>query len=111
MFSKAIRNFSSINFNFVSNLPESLQPLQTSIQDFCLQEVKPLAVQADKDNLFPAQLWKSFGQMGLLGLTVPSEFGGSDLNYTAHCIAMEEISRYSGSIGLSFGAHTALCVG
>jgi isovaleryl-CoA dehydrogenase len=70
-----------------------------------------LAQKVDKEDNFPNHLWREFGDMGLLGATVSSKYGGSDLNYTAHSMIMEEISRASGSIGLSYGAHTALCLG
>jgi len=73
--------------------------------------VAPLARETDLNNAFPNHLWREFGDMGLLGITVPGEYGGSDLTYTAHCMVMEEISRASGSIGLSYAAHTALNVG
>lgn len=67
-----------------------------------------MAQQTDIDNLFPSHLWKEMGELGLLGITCPAEFGGTQMDYTAHCIVMEELSRASGSIGLSYGAHTAL---
>lgn len=68
----------------------------------------PLADSSDKENNFPNHLWREFGDMGLLGITCPTQYGGSDLGYTAHCIAMEELSRASGGIALSYGAHSAL---
>lgn len=70
-----------------------------------------MAEKTDKENQFPNHLWKKFGEMGLLGITSPPEYGGLGLNYTAHTLVMEEISRASGSIGLSYGAATALCIG
>lgn len=81
------------------------------MRKFCDSTVAPLAVETDRKNEFPNHLWKEFGEMGLLGATVPAKYGGSDLNYTAHTLIMEEISRCSGSIGLSYGAGTALCIG
>ena len=81
------------------------------MQRFCKDTISPLAVSTDQNNQFPNELWTKMGDMGLLGVTVPSEFGGSAMDYTSHCMIMEEISRSSGSIGLSYGAHTALNIG
>ena len=91
-------------------LDETLIALRDSIAAFCAKEIAPIAQQVDRDNEFPAQLWKKFGDMGLLGLTVSEEYGGTNLGYLAHIIAMQEISRASASIGLSYGAHSNLCV-
>lgn len=81
------------------------------MKKFADETVAPLAEETDKKNSFPNHLWKEFGNMGLLGITVPTKYGGSGLSYSAHCMVMEELSRASGSIGLSYSAHTALCVG
>ena len=89
---------------------ETIDMLRASVNAFAAQEIVPLADQTDKDNAFPNQLWKKFGDMGLLGMTVSEEFGGTDMGYLAHTIAMEEISRASASIGLSYGAFSNLCV-
>jgi isovaleryl-CoA dehydrogenase len=89
---------------------ETIDMLRESVNAFAAQEIVPLADQTDKENTFPNQLWKKFGDMGLLGMTVSEEFGGTDMGYLAHTIAMEEISRASASIGLSYGAFSNLCV-
>jgi isovaleryl-CoA dehydrogenase len=89
---------------------ETIDMLRESVNAFSAQEIVPIADQTDKENAFPNQLWKKFGDMGLLGMTVSEEFGGTDMGYLAHTIAMEEISRASASIGLSYGAFSNLCV-
>ena len=96
------------NFNF--NLGEETDALQESIKAFCDKEIAPLAEDIDKSNDFPSELWRKLGNMGLLGITVEESFGGSGLGYLEHIIAMQEISRASASVGLSYGAHSNLCV-
>jgi isovaleryl-CoA dehydrogenase len=95
-----------INFD----LGEDIDALRDAIWEFARHEILPRAAEIDRDNLFPADLWKKFGDMGLLGMTVPEEFGGTNMGYLAHIVAMEEISRASASVGLSYGAHSNLCV-
>jgi len=92
------------------NLGEEIDMLRDSVYQFSQDELAPRAEQIDRDNLFPADMWKKFGDMGLLGITVSEQYGGSNMSYLAHVVAMEEISRASASVGLSYGAHSNLCV-
>jgi isovaleryl-CoA dehydrogenase len=91
-------------------LGEDIDLLRESVHGFAEKEIAPRADKTDRDNLFPTDLWKKFGDMGLLGVTIPEEYGGSGLGFLAHMVAMEEISRASGSVGLSYGAHSNLAV-
>ena len=91
-------------------LGEDIDLLRESVHGFAEKEIAPRADKIDRDNLFPADLWTKFGEMGLLGVTIPEEYGGSGLGFLAHMVAMEEISRASGSVGLSYGAHSNLAV-
>ncbi|QJQ94651.1 MULTISPECIES: isovaleryl-CoA dehydrogenase [Halomonadaceae] len=91
-------------------LDETLTMLREQVNAFARDEIAPRAAEIDEKNEFPNELWQKFGDMGLLGITVPEEDGGSGMGYLAHCIAMEEISRASASVGLSYGAHSNLCV-
>jgi isovaleryl-CoA dehydrogenase len=92
------------------DLGSDLDMLRDAVADFSQAEIAPLAAQLDHDDQFPMHLWKKFGEMGLLGMTVSEEYGGANLGYLAHMIAMEEISRASASVALSYGAHSNLCV-
>lgn len=92
------------------DLGEDIDQLRDSVQRFAASVIAPLAAQADRDNAFPAGLWPQLGDLGLLGLTVEEEYGGANLGYLAHVVAMEEISRACSAIGLSYGAHSNLCV-
>jgi isovaleryl-CoA dehydrogenase len=95
-----------INFD----LGEDVDMLRDAVWAFAQKEILPRAAEIDRDNLFPADLWKKFGDMGLLGMTAEEEYGGTKMGYLAHIVAMEEISRASASVGLSYGAHSNLCV-
>ena len=99
-------SYPSLNFN----LGEEIDMLRDAVYQFCQAELAPRAEQIDRDNQFPMDMWKKFGDMGLLGITVEEQYGGSNMGYLAHTIAMEEISRASASVGLSYGAHSNLCV-
>ncbi len=89
---------------------EDINALQEVVHRWAQDRVKPIAAQLDKDNLFPAHLWEEMGDMGLLGITVPEEGGGTGMGYLAHVVATEEIARASASVSLSYGAHSNLCV-
>lgn len=89
---------------------EEIEMLREEVRKFAAAELAPRAAEIDHKNEFPNDMWKKFGDMGLLGITVPEEFGGAGMGYLAHVIAMEEISRASASVALSYGAHSNLCV-
>ena len=91
-------------------LGETHDLLRDSVYQFASREIAPIAAQIDRDNAFPYPLWRKLGDMGLLGITVSEEYGGANMGYLAHAIAMEEISRASAAVGLSYGAHSNLCV-
>lgn len=96
------------SFNF--NLGEEADMLRDSVRSYSQDRIAPLADKIDKEDWFPRELWPEMGALGLHGITVPEEWGGAGMGYLEHCIAMEEVSRASGSIGLSYGAHSNLCV-
>ena len=97
-------------FEFDFGHGEDLDLLRDTVRGFARDRIAPRAAAIDEENLFPADLWPELGELGLLGITVEEDYGGSALGYLAHVIAMEEISRASASIGLSYGAHSNLCV-
>jgi len=101
-----ISTFSSLNFN----LGETVDMIRDQVNAFARDEIAPRAEQIDIDNEFPNDLWRKFGDMGLLGMTVEEEYGGSGLGYLEHVVAMQEISRASASVGLSYGAMSNLCL-
>lgn len=96
------------NFNF--DLGETADMLRESVQDFAAARIAPRADEIDRTNTFPRDLWPELGALGVHGITVEEEFGGLGLGYLEHCVAMEEISRASGAVGLSYGAHSNLCI-
>ncbi|AKS41604.1 isovaleryl-CoA dehydrogenase [Wenzhouxiangella marina] len=91
-------------------LSEDIEMLRESVRRFAEESIAPRAEHIDQSNEFPQDLWEELGQMGLLGITIPEAYGGSDMGYLAHLVAMEEISRASASVGLSYGAHSNLCL-
>ena len=96
----------SLNFD----LGDTVDLLRDAVYDFAQAEIAPFAADIDRNNEFPHPLWRKLGDMGLLGITVPEIYGGSAMGYLAHIVAMEEVSRASASVGLSYGAHSNLCV-
>lgn len=100
------RSYPTLNFS----LGETAEMLRDSVDHFATAEIAPQASEIDRTNHFPQELWVKMGQLGLLGLTVDEQYGGSNMGYLEHVIAMEEISRASASVGLSYGAHSNLCV-
>ncbi|HEX4870219.1 MAG TPA: acyl-CoA dehydrogenase family protein, partial [Moraxellaceae bacterium] len=99
-------SYTGMNFG----LGETINALRDTVEQFSRKEIAPRAAAIDRDNEFPMDLWRKFGDLGLLGMTVSEEYGGSDMGYLAHVVALEEISRASASVGLSYGAHSNLCV-
>lgn len=91
-------------------LGESIDALREAVHAFAQVEIAPKAAEIDQANCFPVELWKKLGDMGLLGMTIPEEYGGVNMGYLAHVVTMEEVSRASASVGLSYGAHSNLCV-
>jgi len=90
-------------------LSEDIELLRDTVRRFADEAIAPRAADIDQANVFPQELWQQLGEMGLLGITIPSEYGGAEMGYLAHLVAMEEISRASASVGLSYGAHSNLC--
>ena len=88
----------------------NIEQFRQSVREYAQKEIAPLATKIDRKNEFPTQLWKNLGQAKLLGLTIPKKYGGTDNSYFAHLVAMEEISRASASVGLSYCAHSNICL-
>src|SRR5213082_4156038 len=97
---------SSLDFD----LGPEIDLLRNSVRDFAEDKIAPLAAEIDRTDRFPIELWPEMGALGLHGITVEEEYGGAGMGYLAHCVAMEEVSRGSASVGLSYGAHSNLCV-
>ena len=95
---------------FDTQLNEEVDLLRETVREFAAKEIAPIAAEIDRSNEFPTHLWRKLGNLGLLGITIPEEYGGSGMSYLAHMVAVEEISRASASVGLSYGAHSNLCV-
>ena len=91
-------------------LGEEIESLRDIVHRWAQERVAPMAAEIDKSNSFPAELWPEMGELGLLGVTVPEEFGGANMGYLAHTVAVEEVARASASVSLSYGAHSNLCV-
>ena len=95
---------------FDTHINDDTDALRDSVKRLCDDELAPRAAQIDHDNAFPMEMWKKFGNLGLLGVSIPEEYGGTGMGYLAHTVAMEEISRASAAVGLAYGAHSNLCV-
>src|SRR5213083_1077507 len=95
---------------FDCGLGADIDQLRETARDFSQDKIAPRADEIDRINTFPRDLWQELGALGLLGITVEEEFGGAGMGYLAHCVAMEEVSRASASVGLSYSAHSNLCV-
>ncbi|MCD6077332.1 MAG: putative Isovaleryl-CoA dehydrogenase, partial [Ramlibacter sp.] len=91
-------------------LGEDLEALRDTVRAFAQSEIAPRAAEIDRTDQFPMDLWRKMGDLGVLGITVPEEYGGANMGYLAHMIAIEELSRASAAVGLSYGAHSNLCV-
>ncbi|GLO74969.1 isovaleryl-CoA dehydrogenase [Phaeobacter italicus] len=98
------------NASMTFDLGEDVNALRDMVHRWAQERIKPMAQEIDQKNEFPAELWQEMGELGLLGITVPEEFGGAGMSYLAHTVAVEEIARASASVSLSYGAHSNLCV-
>ena len=100
-----MNNLPGLNFQ----LGEDIDALRDAVHAFAQEEIAPRAAEIDRSDQFPMDLWQKMGSLGVLGITVGEEYGGANMGYLAHMVAMEEISRASASVGLSYGAHRLLC--
>jgi len=105
-----VREESMFNASMTFDLGEDVNALRDMVHRWAQERIKPMAQEIDQKNEFPAELWQEMGELGLLGITVPEEFGGAGMSYLAHTVAVEEIARASASVSLSYGAHSNLCV-
>jgi len=103
------KNFSS-NWDQIGGLTSDQESLKEMVSKFCKENVQPIADKIDKTDEFPIHIHKQLGELGLHGMTIPEKYGGSELGYFEHTLVVEEISRYSASVGLSYGAHSNLCI-
>lgn len=101
----SLANLPGLNFQ----LGEDIDALRDAVREFAQSEIAPHAAEIDRTDQFPMDVWRKFGELGVLGITVPEQYGGANMGYLAHMVAMEEISRASASVGLSYGAHSNLC--
>lgn len=104
------KKFAFLPMNSVCRFDDEMLQLQDMVRGFAQKNIAPIAAEVDRSDRFPRELWPQLGELGLLGITANPEYGGSGMSYTAHCIAVEEISRASGGIGLSYAAHSNLAV-
>ena len=104
------KKFAFLPMNSVCRFDDEMLQLQEMVRGFAQKNIAPIAAEVDRSDRFPRELWPQLGELGLLGITANPEYGGSGMSYTAHCIAVEEISRASGGIGLSYAAHSNLAV-
>ena len=92
------------------DLGEDVNSLREMVHRWAQERVRPMAAEIDRSNAFPPELWREMGELGMLGITVPEDFGGAGMSYLAHTVAVEEVARASASVSLSYGAHSNLCV-
>lgn len=107
---RLFRKFATLPATAVSRVPEEIAQLQDMVKSFATKRVAPLAEEIDREDRFPREIFPEMGELGLLGITAPEKYGGSEMGYTAQCVITEELSRASGSVGLSYIAHSNLCV-
>jgi isovaleryl-CoA dehydrogenase len=104
------KKYFTTSWSSLISLSEGQKSLMEMVEKFGRSQIAPISAEIDKSDKFPRHLFNKLGELGVLGMTVPSKYGGSDLGYFEHCLAVEEISRHSASVGLSYGAHSNLCI-